>query len=51
VEQVTAAIAARHRSAHAYALAARQGERLSRLFATDQISMQLIHAISRPTVE
>ncbi|MEV8376150.1 class I SAM-dependent methyltransferase [Kribbella sp. NPDC056861] len=51
VEQVNAAIAARHRSAHAYALAARQGERLSRLFASDQISMQLIHAISRPTAE
>jgi hypothetical protein len=48
VEQVNAAIAARHHSARAYALADRQGERLSRLFATDQVSMQLIHAASRP---
>ena len=48
VEQVNAAIAARHQSARAYAPAARQGERLSRLFATGQVSMQLIHAVSRP---
>ncbi|TCN41840.1 methyltransferase family protein [Kribbella orskensis] len=48
VEQVNAAIAARHQSARAYTLAARQGERLSRLFATGQVSMQLIHAVSRP---
>ena len=51
VEQVTALIAARHRAAPAYALATRQGEQLSRLFATQQISMQLIHAVSRPTTE
>ncbi len=51
VEQVTALIAARHRAAPAYALATRQGEQLSRLFATEQISMQLIHAVSRPTTE
>lgn len=51
VEQVNAAIAARHRSALAYTLAARQGEQFSRLFATDQISTQLIHAVSRPTSE
>jgi hypothetical protein len=50
VEQVTALIA-RHRAAPAYALATRQGEQLSRLFATQQISMQLIHAVSRPTTE
>lgn len=48
VEQVNAVIAARHRSAAAYAIAARQGERLTRLFACDQVSMQLIHAVSRP---
>ncbi|GAA0929273.1 class I SAM-dependent methyltransferase [Kribbella koreensis] len=48
VEQVNAVIAARHRSAAAYALAARQGERLTRLFASDQVSMQLIHAVSCP---
>lgn len=51
VEQVTAAIAARHRAARAYTLAARQGERLNRLFATGQISIQLIHAISQPITE
>lgn len=44
VEQVRAVVTARHHAAHAYALAARQGKRLSRLFATEQISMQLIHA-------
>ncbi|TCM37192.1 class I SAM-dependent methyltransferase [Kribbella sp. VKM Ac-2568] len=48
VEQVNAVIAARHQSARAYTLAARQGERLSRLLATGQVSMQLIHAVSRP---
>ena len=48
MEQVNAVIAARHQSARAYTLAARQGERLSRLLATGQVSMQLIHAVSRP---
>lgn len=47
VERVNAAIATRHRSTPAYELAARQGERLSRLFATEQVSMQLIHAVSQ----
>jgi SAM-dependent methyltransferase len=46
VEQVAAAVAARHRSAPAHVLAVRQGERLSRLFATHQISTQLVHAVS-----
>ncbi len=32
----------------AYALAARQGERFARLFATGQIAVRLIHAVSRP---
>jgi hypothetical protein len=40
-----AVVAERHRTARAYAVAARQGERLSRLFATEQVSIQLIHAI------
>ena len=48
VEQVAAVVAARHRADRRYALAARQGERLGRLFATKQVSMQLIHAVSRP---
>lgn len=48
VEQVNSIIAARHHSARAYALAARQSERLRLLFATNQVSMQLIHAVSRP---
>ncbi len=46
-ERVTALVADQHRSDPAFALAARQGERLTRLFAEGQISMQLIHAISR----
>lgn len=32
-----------------YALAAHQGERFDRLLAFGQISMQLIHAVKRPT--
>jgi hypothetical protein len=48
VERVATVVAARHRTAPAHALAARQGRRLRRLFATEQISMQLIHAVSRP---
>jgi SAM-dependent methyltransferase len=51
VERVTATIAARHRTTRAYTLAARQSERLSRLFATGQISIQLIHAIRKPSTE
>jgi SAM-dependent methyltransferase len=47
VERVTAAVAARHRSTPAHALAVRQGERLDRLFASRQISTRLIHAVSR----
>jgi SAM-dependent methyltransferase len=47
VEQVTAMVAAKHHAADAYALAARQGRRFSGLFATEQISTQLIHAKAR----
>ncbi len=46
VDQVRGVIAARHRSAEAYELAARQAECLSRLFATNQVSLELIHAVS-----
>jgi hypothetical protein len=31
-----------------YALAAGQGRRLRRLFAAEQVSTQLVHAVSRP---
>lgn len=47
-EQVAAVVAARHRDDRAYALAANQGERFSRLLASGQLSMQLVHAASRP---
>ncbi|MFA1545906.1 methyltransferase domain-containing protein [Actinomadura chokoriensis] len=47
-ERVAAVVAARHRGDRAYALAADQGERLSRLLASGQVSMQLVHAVSRP---
>jgi SAM-dependent methyltransferase len=48
VEQVTTVVAARHRTAHAYTLAAGQSRRLNRLFDTEQVSTQLIHAVARP---
>ncbi|TDO48404.1 cyclopropane fatty-acyl-phospholipid synthase-like methyltransferase [Kribbella sp. VKM Ac-2527] len=44
-EEVTALVTATHRATRAYKLAARQGRRLNHLLATDQISMQLIHAV------
>jgi hypothetical protein len=44
-ERVAELVAAKHRTNPAFALAARQGERLTRLFANGQISMQLIHAV------
>jgi SAM-dependent methyltransferase len=47
-EQVAAVIAARHRAEPAYALAAHQGERFTRLFASGQIVVRLIHAVRRP---
>lgn len=47
-EQVAAVVATRHRADPAYALAAHQGERFSRLFAADQITVRLVHAVSRP---
>jgi SAM-dependent methyltransferase len=48
VEEVSAAVAARHRATPAYELAARQGARLTRLFSSGQLSMQLLHAVRRP---
>lgn len=48
VEEVSAAVAARHRATPAYELAARQSERLSRLFSSGRLSMQLLHAVRRP---
>lgn len=45
VEQVAEVIATRHRDDHARALAERQGERFTHLFATGQVSTQLIHAV------
>jgi SAM-dependent methyltransferase len=48
VEEVSAAVAARHRATPAYELAARQSERLTRLFSSGQLSMQLLHAVRRP---
>ncbi|MDX3103520.1 class I SAM-dependent methyltransferase [Nonomuraea angiospora] len=50
-DQVAALVARRHRADPAYALAARQGERFARLFATGQIAVRLIHAVSRPAVQ
>ncbi|MFI0353271.1 class I SAM-dependent methyltransferase [Actinomadura sp. 9N407] len=47
-EQVAAVVADRHRHDRAFALAVRQGESLTRLFASGQVSMQLIHAVKRP---
>lgn len=47
VQQVAALVAARHGTDPAFALAARQGSRFARLFADGQISMRLIHAVSR----
>jgi SAM-dependent methyltransferase len=46
-ERVAAVVATRHRAHPAYALAARQGERFTRLFASGQITGRLIHAVSR----
>jgi SAM-dependent methyltransferase len=48
VEEVSAAVAARHRATPAYELAARQSERLTRLFSSGRLSMQLLHAVRRP---
>jgi SAM-dependent methyltransferase len=46
-EQVAAAVAAKHQTDDAYALAARQSERLGRLLAARQVSLQLFHAVTR----
>jgi SAM-dependent methyltransferase len=47
-EQVAAVVATRHRADPAYLLAAHQGARFTRLFASGQIAVRLIHAVSRP---
>ncbi|MEV0381144.1 class I SAM-dependent methyltransferase [Nonomuraea sp. NPDC050643] len=47
-EQVAAVVATRHRADPAYALAAHQGERFTHLFASGQIAVRLIHAVSGP---
>jgi SAM-dependent methyltransferase len=44
-EEVAALVVAQHATEPALALAARQGRRLTRMFADGQISMQLIHAV------
>ncbi|MEU8343276.1 Methyltransferase domain-containing protein [Actinomadura meyerae] len=46
-ERVAELVAARHRGDRAYALAAHQGERFSRLLASGRLSMQLVHAVAR----
>ncbi len=46
-ERIAAMVAIRHRADPAYALAAHQGERFTRLFASGQITARLIHAVSR----
>jgi hypothetical protein len=40
-------VATRHRADPAYAPAAHQGERFTRLFVSGQITVRLIHAVSR----
>ncbi|MEU8123857.1 class I SAM-dependent methyltransferase [Spirillospora sp. NPDC049024] len=47
-ERAAALVAAEHGADRAHALAVRQSRSLTRLFATGQISMQLIHADGRP---
>jgi hypothetical protein len=46
-EQVAAVVATRHQAHPAHALAAHQGERFTHLFASGQITVRLIHAVSR----
>ncbi|GAB2841630.1 hypothetical protein GCM10022221_46090 [Actinocorallia aurea] len=46
-ERVAAVVALRHRAERAYALAADQSASFTRLFASGQASMQLIHAVRR----
>lgn len=48
VERVAAAVAGRHHASPAHALAARQSESFTRLFASGQISVRLVHATRRP---
>ncbi len=47
VEQVAAAVAAKHQTDEAYVLAARQTERLHHLLSARQVSLELIHAVAR----
>ncbi|ROO85374.1 methyltransferase family protein [Actinocorallia herbida] len=46
--QVAEVVATRHRADRAYALAAHQSASFTRLFASGQASIQLIHAVRRP---
>ncbi|MFV2216893.1 class I SAM-dependent methyltransferase [Actinomadura sp. LOL_016] len=46
-EQVAAVVATRHRHDRAFALADRQRASFTRLFATGQVSTQLVHAVKR----
>ncbi|RMI39167.1 class I SAM-dependent methyltransferase, partial [Actinomadura harenae] len=47
-ERVAAEVASRHRADRALALADRQSERFTRLFAAGQIVFRLVHAVGRP---
>lgn len=49
VERVAAAVADSHRADRAHALAVHQSKSFTRLFASGQISLQLVHATRRPT--
>lgn len=51
VERVAEVVAAEHRTNPMFALAADQGERLSRLLADKQLSVQLVHAVRRSVRE
>jgi SAM-dependent methyltransferase len=45
-DQVASAVAAKHQTDQAYALAERQTERMDRLRAARQVSLQLLHAVA-----
>jgi SAM-dependent methyltransferase len=47
VEQVAAAVAAKHQTDEAYVLAARQTECLHHLLTARQVSLELVHAVAR----
>ena len=44
-DRVAELVATQHRTKPAFALAARQGERITRLFEDGRISMQLLHTV------